>query len=104
MLINKLEIDQDIVRKILTSQYVQWADLPLLRKTILQIHGNHHLNVKKLQSKLSKMNGILFFDDYKTVEDGNHEELVAKNSHYAKMWRMQAGGFLPKTENSIKGT
>ena len=32
------------------------------------------------------------------VEDGTHEELLRANSHYARMWMMQAGGFLPEEE------
>jgi len=30
------------------------------------------------------------------VEDGTHEELLESQSHYAKLWEMQAGGFLPE--------
>jgi len=32
------------------------------------------------------------------VEDGTHEELLARDGHYANMWKMQAGGFLPEIE------
>lgn len=33
---------------------------------------------------------------FQTIEDGTHEELIKLNGHYAKMWHMQAGGFLPE--------
>lgn len=46
-------------------------------------------------STLSRMNRIIFFEDGKILEDGTHEELLAKNGKYAKLWHMQAGGFLP---------
>ncbi|HZQ20432.1 MAG TPA: ABC transporter ATP-binding protein [Terriglobales bacterium] len=46
-------------------------------------------------STLSRMNRIVFLEDGKIVEGGAHEELLAKNGKYAKLWRMQAGGFLP---------
>ena len=47
-------------------------------------------------STLSKMDRILVFDNDKVVEEGSHEELIAKKGHYAHMWNMQAGGFLPQ--------
>ena len=48
-------------------------------------------------STLSKMDRILVFDQGKIVEEGSHEDLIAKDGHYARMWKMQAGGFLPET-------
>jgi ATP-binding cassette subfamily B protein len=56
-------------------------------------------------STLAKMDRILVFDQGKIVEQGSHTALLEKGGHYAKMWQMQAGGFLPqnnkKTEDSI---
>ena len=49
-------------------------------------------------STLSKMDRILVFDKGEIIEDGIHESLIAKGGHYAKMWQMQAGGFLPEKE------
>lgn len=46
-------------------------------------------------STLAKMDRILVFDQGKIVEEGTHNELIAKRGRYAKMWDMQAGGFLP---------
>jgi len=37
-------------------------------------------------------------DAGKVVEDGTHAELLELNGHYARMWNMQAGGFLPDRE------
>ena len=45
-------------------------------------------------STLSKMDRILVFDQGVIIEEGSHKELMAKDSHYAKLWKMQAGGFL----------
>lgn len=44
---------------------------------------------------LSKMDRILVFNEGKIVEEGSHKELIEKGAHYASMWKMQAGGFLP---------
>ncbi len=46
-------------------------------------------------STLSKMDRILVFDQGKIIEQGSHLELLNKKGHYAHMWQMQAGGFLP---------
>lgn len=46
-------------------------------------------------STLAKMDRILVFDQGKIVEEGTHDELMAIEGHYANLWEMQAGGFLP---------
>lgn len=48
-------------------------------------------------STLAKMDRILVFDQGIIVEEGTHDELMVMNGHYARMWHMQAGGFLPDT-------
>lgn len=48
-------------------------------------------------STLAKMDRILVFDQGRIIEDGSHQQLIAKRGHYAHMWQMQAGGFLPDT-------
>lgn len=46
-------------------------------------------------STLSMMDRILVFDQGKIVEEGTHQSLLEKKGHYARMWQMQAGGFIP---------
>ena len=48
-------------------------------------------------STLAHMDRIIFFEAGKIIEDGTHAELIAKGGKYAKLWQMQAGGFLPDT-------
>lgn len=45
-------------------------------------------------STLLHMDRILVFDQGVIIEDGSHEELLAKNGIYAKLWNSQIGGFL----------
>ena len=72
-----------------TEKYIQDALHHLMRgKTTIVIA--HRL------STLSEMDRILVFDNGQIIEDGTHEELIKLNGHYAKMWHMQAGGFLPE--------
>lgn len=47
-------------------------------------------------STLSGMDRILVFKDGQIVEDGTHSALLKNNQHYAHLWAMQAGGFLPE--------
>ena len=49
-------------------------------------------------STLAHLERILVFHEGKIIEDGNHNELLNLKGHYAKMWSMQAGGFLPEQE------
>jgi ATP-binding cassette subfamily B protein len=71
-----------------TEKYIQDSLEKLMtnRTTIVVAHR---------LSTLSKMDRILVFDQGKIIEEGSHNELLSKKGHYAHMWQMQAGGFLP---------
>ena len=49
-------------------------------------------------STLAHLDRILVFHQGRIIEDGSHHELLARDGHYAHMWTMQAGGFLPEHE------
>jgi len=59
------------------------------RKTVIAIA--HRL------STIAHLDRILVFDQGEIVEDGSHDELLAKRGYYFRLWTMQAGGFLPET-------
>ena len=71
-----------------TERYIQDSLEKLMasRTTIVVAHR---------LSTLAKMDRILVFDGGKIIEEGSHMELLGKQGHYAHMWQMQAGGFLP---------
>ncbi len=74
-----------------TERHIQDSLNYLMRnKTVIVIA--HRL------STLAHMDRILVFHHGKIIEDGNHPSLLAKQGHYAHMWSMQAGGFLPEIE------
>jgi len=75
-----------------TERYIQECLQELMRdKTVLVIA--HRL------STLAHLDRILVFHEGRIIEDGSHASLLAQGGHYARMWAMQAGGFLPETEN-----
>jgi ATP-binding cassette subfamily B protein len=58
------------------------------RKTVIAIA--HRL------STIAHLDRILVFDQGRIVEDGGHEQLLALQGFYHRLWTMQAGGFLPE--------
>jgi ATP-binding cassette, subfamily B, bacterial len=46
-------------------------------------------------STISHLDRIIVFDQGKIIETGSHAELIKLGGTYAKMWKMQSGGFLP---------
>ena len=70
-----------------TEQFIQESLWQLMQnKTTIVIA--HRL------STLLNMDRILVFNKGKIVEDGTHQELLAKNGMYAMLWKAQVGGFL----------
>jgi ATP-binding cassette subfamily B protein len=45
-------------------------------------------------STIQKMDRIIVLDEGKIVEQGSHQELLAQNGTYAKLWAHQSGGFI----------
>ena len=53
-------------------------------------------------STIAHLDRIVVFHDGVVVEDGTHRELLARRGHYARLWSMQAGGFLPQYEDEAQ--
>ena len=45
-------------------------------------------------STIAALDKLIVFDQGQIVEQGSHQELLAKNGLYAKLWSHQSGGFL----------
>ena len=46
-------------------------------------------------STIARMDRLIIMDQGEIIEDGTHAELVKKGGHYARLWSLQSGGFLP---------
>lgn len=75
-----------------TENYIQ-ESLALLMEGRTTIVIAHRL------STLFHMDRILVFSEGRVIEDGNHADLLSLNGHYAKLWSMQAGGFIGDPQN-----
>ena len=71
----------------ISESYIQDAFNELMKgKTTIVIA--HRL------STVQKMDKIIVLDNGKIVEEGTHQELLAKNGFYSDLWNHQTGGFL----------
>ena len=66
-------------------------DTLMANKTVIAIA--HRL------STIHRMDRLVVVDNGRIVETGSHDELLALDGHYARLWRRQSGGFLGQTED-----
>ena len=74
-------LDSEVEVAIQESLYELMAD-----KTVIAIA--HRL------STIAAMDRLVVMDQGQIVEVGSHQELLAKNGLYARLWNRQSGGFL----------
>ncbi len=67
------------------------------------MQGKTTLVIAHRLSTLLQMDRILVFDKGSIVEDGSHEELLAKDGLYKKLWEAQIGGFLLDNGEDVTG-
>ncbi|MFJ1808373.1 MULTISPECIES: ABC transporter ATP-binding protein [unclassified Streptomyces] len=65
--------------------------------------GRTALVVAHRLSTVAGMDRLVVLDRGSVVEQGTHEELLAANGAYAKLWKHQSGGFLGESSESALG-
>ncbi len=75
----------------------------LIQSSLKQLMENRTvLVIAHRLSTISQLDRIIVFHEGQVVEDGTHDELIARRGHYARMWELQAGGFLPSDEDGYE--
>ncbi len=64
------------------------------------MRGKSVIAIAHRLSTIAAMDRLVVIDQGQIVEDGTHEELVARSGIYAALWARQSGGFLAFEENA----
>lgn len=57
-------------------------------------HGKTTIAIAHRLSTLRNMDRIVVLDKGKIIEMGTHKQLIRKRGEYARLWKMQSGGFI----------
>ncbi len=72
-----------------------------IQETLDQIMaGKTVLAIAHRLSTIARMDRIIVLDAGRVVEEGTHDELLAREGQYARFWQRQSGGFLGMDEDA----
>ena len=62
--------------------------------------GRTTLVIAHRLSTIRKLDRILVFEGGKIIEEGRHDELIARGGVYSTLWNQQSGGFIATLEDT----
>ena len=77
-----------------TSSLDSESEVAVQKALLMLMKGRTVIAIAHRLSTLRAMDRIIVMDKGSIVEDGTHEELLARGGLYATLWNHQAGGFL----------
>ncbi len=77
-----------------TSALDSEAELAIQQNLARMMDGRTTLAVAHRLSTIAAMDRLVVMDRGRIIEEGNHQELLARGGLYATLWERQSGGFL----------
>ncbi len=77
-----------------TSALDSDVEAVIQQKLDVLMHGKTVLAVAHRLSTIASLDRLVVLEAGKIVESGTHEQLIAENGVYSRLWKRQSGGFL----------
>jgi ABC-type multidrug transport system fused ATPase/permease subunit len=77
-----------------TSALDSESEQAIQQSLVQAMEGKTVIAIAHRLSTIAHLDRLIVMDQGQIVEDGTHEDLLAKGGLYARLWRMQSGGFL----------
>lgn len=77
-----------------TSALDSEVEAAILDTLYEMMQGKTVIAIAHRLSTIAQMDRIVVMDEGRIIEDGTHEDLLAKGGLYTQLWSRQSGGFL----------